>query len=986
MFKKEIDSELDKFLSLFVRENGGFAVIGKLALQLKNSGSALGSLIVSEHKQFESYQRSVFNRRTLSNDINYVLRDIKGSGIDTEQLKSCFESYELTYKKLVNEYLAPSINITQFISNLKTLISGYRSNDNKKISWNSRLETLLPKLIGHVFALWTLLSSDSYFDISQKVFLFQPHPAQVISIFRMLGLGYSKGFKRVNIDTAKKFFGYDTDTSLRNNLVQIGTGEGKSLTLAISAVVLSLLGFDVFCVCYSEYLSDRDKLTFKPLFQACNLTEHIFYGTFNKICEETINSDGDVRKIVKNLIIKGDQFETNQNTNTNLKHPRILLIDEVDVFFSEDFYGNSYNAMFSLTDPTIIDLIRFLWKERKRNFSELKNLISSSETLKKCLERFNQWSKLIDEAVKDMISSMYTFESHKYVVKDDKIGYMYQDEINFTISHGYNTLFAYLSENEKGNISNQSLNNNLGILIRIGSFSYAEIPLQNFNSIIGVTGTLDSLNKSQLEIIQGYEIKHTTYMPSVYGRNNLSFDESSFKNVLVESDENHFKIICQEINAKILGPQAVAVFVVFESIKELYKFFDSDEFLPLKNDAKNLTEEANSVERKSIVNGSTVMGRITLFTRVFGRGTDFIVHDESVVENGGVHVIQTFLSEEYSEEIQIKGRTARQGDPGTFQLIISIKSLEKYEIKPDDIKNQSVALRYQFVDKKRREFFETKYAENIKFVKTIKSKHVIFNKFLEKVFSKNKNLEEINDFLIQENLCRNVCGDSSFKTLILLDATESMAHLLDKTKKTIETVFDRITNVLVKSDLKEKSFQIKIAVFRNYNSSEDKILEQSKWETEPHNLVEFLQMVNAEGGWNNEAIEIGLYQANQEEDLSQIILIGDAPANSEEDIKKKRSQFSDIWDNSVLFKVPTYYENELKKLEEKKIKVNAFYVDKKAKKNFEEISSFTGGKCNPLDINSSEGSDNLINLINIQILENIGGNELVASYKLLYHL
>lgn len=55
---------------------------------------------------------------------------------------------------------------------------------------------------------------------------------------------------------------------------------------------------------------------------------------------------------------------------------------------------------------------------------------------------------------------------------------------------------------------------------------------------------------------------------------------------------------------------------------------------------------------------------------VFGRGTDFFCKDEAVENNGGVHIIQTFLSEEISEEIQIQGRTARQGKQGTYQLIL----------------------------------------------------------------------------------------------------------------------------------------------------------------------------------------------------------------------------------------------------------------------------------------------------------------------------
>lgn len=57
---------------------------------------------------------------------------------------------------------------------------------------------------------------------------------------------------------------------------------------------------------------------------------------------------------------------------------------------------------------------------------------------------------------------------------------------------------------------------------------------------------------------------------------------------------------------------------------------------------------------------------MTLTTRSFGRGTDFICRDESVEKVGGVHVILTFVPEMNSEFIQIQGRTARQGNKGSF--------------------------------------------------------------------------------------------------------------------------------------------------------------------------------------------------------------------------------------------------------------------------------------------------------------------------------
>ncbi len=62
--------------------------------------------------------------------------------------------------------------------------------------------------------------------------------------------------------------------------------------------------------------------------------------------------------------------------------------------------------------------------------------------------------------------------------------------------------------------------------------------------------------------------------------------------------------------------------------------------------------------------------QITLLTREFGRGTDFYCYDESVQKAGGVAVLQTFFSKDLSEEIQIKGRTARWSQKGEYRCVV----------------------------------------------------------------------------------------------------------------------------------------------------------------------------------------------------------------------------------------------------------------------------------------------------------------------------
>jgi len=80
-----------------------------------------------------------------------------------------------------------------------------------------------------------------------------------------------------------------------------------------------------------------------------------------------------------------------------------------------------------------------------------------------------------------------------------------------------------------------------------------------------------------------------------------------------------------------------------------------------------------------------MIGQVTLTTAVFGRGTDFFCNDPKLRKNGGVHVLQTFFSLDKAEEVQIQGRTARQGHRGSYSLVLSVEDLETSGIRADGL-------------------------------------------------------------------------------------------------------------------------------------------------------------------------------------------------------------------------------------------------------------------------------------------------------------
>ncbi len=236
---------------------------------------------------------------------------------------------------------------------------------------------------------------------------------------------------------------------------------------------------------------------------------------------------------------------------------------------------------------------------------------------------------------------------------------------------GYRTLFAYLKEMEKGTISKDTVDRHLAMQINCGQFSYAEIP-KLFGCILGVTGTLQTLGNFEKEVMQKeYQIAKSTFTPSIYGPSNLVFKEKD--DVFVEMDQTrHYQKILDEILQKKNLKRAVLVF--FESDEALKQFLNSP-YRPNELAVIDFSERQENID--FYIKKSMRCGQVAFLPREFGRGLDFVCRDDAVDEAGGVHVIQTFLSEELSEEIQIRGRTARQGKKGSYTLILSALDLQK---------------------------------------------------------------------------------------------------------------------------------------------------------------------------------------------------------------------------------------------------------------------------------------------------------------------
>ena len=88
--------------------------------------------------------------------------------------------------------------------------------------------------------------------------------------------------------------------------------------------------------------------------------------------------------------------------------------------------------------------------------------------------------------------------------------------------------------------------------------------------------------------------------------------------------------------------------------------------------AHNVLNANNAAREAQIISESGQMGAVTVATSMAGRGTD-IKLGEGVAELGGLIVIGTERMESQRIDLQIRGRSGRQGDPGMSKFFVSLE-------------------------------------------------------------------------------------------------------------------------------------------------------------------------------------------------------------------------------------------------------------------------------------------------------------------------
>ncbi|XDV28302.1 hypothetical protein PO909_031645 [Leuciscus waleckii] len=186
------------------------------------------------------------------------------------------------------------------------------------------------------------------------------------------------------------------------------------------------------------------------------------------------------------------------------------------------------------------------------------------------------------------------------------------------------------------------------------------------NQIYGITGTLG--DKTELDMLKKlYNGIETCKIPSFKRRKLYELE-----GLVVPEEKEWIRMVCKVVQDQVTstvyrGPRAALV--ICETINRAEMFHTAlSKSKTISKDKLKLYVN-NNMDNSTITDSIIQAGAVIIATNLAGRGTDLKVC-ERANEAGGLFVMQTFLPLNVRVEQQAFGRTARQGSPGSAQIIM----------------------------------------------------------------------------------------------------------------------------------------------------------------------------------------------------------------------------------------------------------------------------------------------------------------------------
>lgn len=496
----------------------------------------------------------------------------------------------------------------------------------------------------------------------------------------------------------------------QGKISEMRTGEGKTLTATLPSYLNALTDNSIHVITVNDYLAKRDADWARPLFEflgmtvGCNIPNisqeekqaayaaDITYGTNNEFGFDYLRD---------NMAFSPQQRVQRPLNFAIIDEVDSILIDEARTPLVISGQAEDSSELYRLID-TLVPLLEIqdaedeegiestgdytLDEKSKQVYLTERGQIRVEEILK---ERgmLNEHDSLYGASSISLLHHvMAALRAHKLFQKD--VDYIVKDnEIVIVDEHTGRTMEGrrwseglHQAIEAKENVNIQNENQTL-----------ASITFQNFfrlyNKLSGMTGTADT---------EAFEFNHIYGLETVVVPTNRDMIRNDMADLIYLTGEEKYEAIIADIKDCAERGQPVLVGTIsIETSEFLSKILKKAKIKHKVLNAKFHAEEAE------IVANAGKIGAVTIATNMAGRGTDIVlggnlsaelaklnepseeqikaaeaawdIEHKKVVELGGLHIVATERHESRRIDNQLRGRSGRQGDPGSTRFYLSME-------------------------------------------------------------------------------------------------------------------------------------------------------------------------------------------------------------------------------------------------------------------------------------------------------------------------
>ena len=446
-------------------------------------------------------------------------------------------------------------------------------------------------------------------------------------------------------------------------IAEMKTGEGKTLVATLAVILNSLEGKGVHVVTVNDYLAKRDAEWMGRLYNFLGLSvgvivaglsdeqrkeaygADITYGTNNEFGFDYLRDN--MKFYAEQLVQRGHHYAIVDEVDS-------ILIDEARTPLIISGASDESTDLYQKVD----EVVRTLEKEKHYTVDEKGKTASLTDEGVLYVEEQLGIENLYDTA--NITAQHHVLQSLKahtvfrrdvdYIVKDDQV--VIVDEFTGRLMAGRRFSDGL----------HQALEAKEHVTVAAENQTLASITFQNYfrmyDKLSGMTGTADT---EAVEFAQIYGLEVSTIPP------NRPMVRKDMPDLIYRTRREKMQAIIQAIKELHATGQPVLVGTISIETSELISQLLKREGVP--HSVLNAKHHAQEAE---IVAQAGQAGKVTIATNMAGRGTD-IKLGEGVVELGGLHILGTERHESRRIDNQLRGRSGRQGDPGSSRFYLSLE-------------------------------------------------------------------------------------------------------------------------------------------------------------------------------------------------------------------------------------------------------------------------------------------------------------------------